>query len=855
MLAVIISSTLITMLTTAYQLYGIYNRDINAIDSRLNEIETVHVESISNVLWNSDYKELSIRVESMIDLPDMLYVEVREQGKARMKAGEFHNSQTIQRNFKLNYFYRGENRVIGEMIVQFDLKSVYNRLWDQFVDIIISNSIKTFLISFIILWIFSQLVTRHIKDMSDYATSLTTNKLDQKFKFKHKEMKENHIDELDVLAEAFNEMQRNISESIKEAEKSREVLRAREQFYGSILDMSAAIIYVKDMNGRFIYINRECENIFRITKADAGDKTAHDIFDAETAGQQLKNDKAVLNSRVPIKFEESIMHDNEEHALLSIKFPLHDEKNEVYAIGCVSSDISKLKHTQNLLQKKTIEQEEILNNLIDGVITINEDFTIGGVNQSAEQILGYREREITGRDITLLMQEEDKPKFLMLKSSLVKILSERIIGTSREFFAKRKNNEIFPLQLSLNQLPDDINGKKRFIASFIDLTEIKEKETLLRQSLKLEALGKLTGGIAHDYNNMLGVVLGYSELISLNYSNDGKLNDYIHQITHACERGTKLTKKLLSFSSFRGADCRYMKFEDLLSELRDMMQKTLTVRIRLNIEVNENTWPVYVDQSELEDCILNMCINAMHAMPDGGNLSIDVNNINITQMEAGIFELDAGDYVRLSIIDDGFGMTEEVCSKIFDPFFTTKGSKGSGLGLSQVYGFMKQCGGTIQVKSSIGAGTRFVMYFPRYTGVETAINDNDFDQNTDDFDGNEKILVVEDEDALRLLTVNLFESHGYQVFSAGNGLEAMPLLDKHTFSIVISDLLMPEMDGYKLSEYIRNHFPETKIQLLSGYHDENLDSQLAEDLKSNLIHKPVSNASVLKAVRNLLDTD
>jgi len=854
MLAVILTSTLITILSTSFQLYSIYSRDISEIDARLTEIKNIHVESISSLLWNSDYEQLSLRVESMIHVPDMLYIEIKEKNKPSIRTGTHHDNQIVQEKFDLTYFYRGEKRTIGEMIVQFDLGSIYDRLWSQLIDILISNSLKTFLISFIILWIFFQMVTRHIRELSDHAMKLTTNNLDETFTYSHKSLQPGKVDELDILSDAFNEMKRNMSQGIKELELSRLETVEREQFYSSILDMNTAIIYVKDKYGQFIFLNRECENLFGINRSETDKKTVHDIFDPEIASEQVKNDKTVLKSRVPIEFQERIIREDKEHTYISIKFPLYDENNIIYAVGCVSTDVTSLKEARDLLNQKTIEQEEILNNLIDGVITINEDFTIGSVNQAAEQILGYREKELSGQDISILMRNEDKPKFLMLKDSLIRIISKSHIGTSREFYARRKNSDEFPLQLSLNRLPDDNDGQKRFIISFIDLKELKEKETLLRQSMKLEALGKLTGGIAHDYNNMLGVVMGYAELISLNYSDDQTLSDYIHQISHACERGTKLTKKLLNFSSYKGNERTCLNLYELFNDMKNMIEKTLTVRIKLDIDIKEDIWDVLADQSELEDAILNICINAMHAMPSGGELRIELANISIKSIEADIFDLKAGNYVRLSFIDNGCGMSLETQARIFDPFYTTKGSKGSGLGLSQVYGFMKRSGGSIHVKSNLDIGTRFILYLPRFT--KSIDNQNEIVEKnySANIEGNEKLLIVEDEDALRFLCVNLFESHGYHVFSAANGIEALPILENNKIDLVISDLLMPEMDGYKLSQYIRDHYPHIKIQLLSGFQDENQNNQLSDDLRSNILQKPVSNTSLLSNARLLLDS-
>jgi len=854
MLAVILSSSLITILTTAFQLYGLYSRDISAIDTRLKEIETIHIDSLAQDLWTADYGELNVRVDSMINIPDMLYVAVSEQGQTMIESGKFNTEQVVQRQFDLTYYYREEDRTIGKLLVQFDLKSVYDRLWNQLIDILISNSIKTFFISFVILWIFSLLVTRHIRELAEHLTQLSADNLDNDFIFSHKPVSHGKSDELDVLSAAFNEMKKNMKQNLQEIELSHQKIRQSEKFYESILDMNTAIIYVRDKQGQFIFINRQCENSFRLNKNDLKNKTVHDLFNTEVSGEQIKNDNAVLKARVPIEFIETMNYGNVNHTFLSLKFPLFDENNEAYAMGCVSTDITKLTEAQEKLQRKSLELEEILNNLIDGVVTVGEDFIFSDVNQAAENILGYRKKELVGQSVSLLMQEEDKIKFQMIQSTLVKIVSERMIGTSREFYARRKNGEVFPLQMSINSLPADEDDKKRFIVSFIDLTEIKEKEHLLRQSMKLEALGKLTGGIAHDYNNMLGVVQGYSELIEMSNMGNESLSEYVEQILRACKRGANLTKKLLTFSSYQDKDASVVNFVTLLNDMSDMIQKTLTIRIRLILSVDKNAWNIFVDQGALEDSILNMCINAMHAMPEGGDLKIDVANIELATVEARLFSIEAGKYVRMSIIDNGCGMSEEVQNRIFDPFFTTKGSDGTGLGLSQVYGFMKKSGGTIQVKSTPGVGTRFVLYFPQHSQAEDYMLSTDTKDISNDVYGNEKILIVEDEDALRMLSVELFSSHGYQVYSAANGIEAIPLLEKYNFSLVVSDLIMPEMDGYKLADYIRQHYPKTKIQLLSGYHDESLNSQIDEDLKNALLRKPVTSQSLLQRVRLLLDS-
>lgn len=852
MLIVVLSSTLITVLATSFQLYGLYSRDIGAIDSRLNEIETIHLKSIANDVWVSDYDNLNNNIKGLLQLPDMLFVEITEEGRSKVKAGELRSDKVIQRSYALKYFYNGENREIGQMTVQFDLDNVYGRLIDQGIDILISNSIKTFLVSLLILFIFSRLVTRHLHELSDHVTALTTNNMNKKFVFSKKKVKENEADELDILADAFNKMQDNIREAIKLADVSLKKLAERESFYSSVLDMSPALICVKDIKGKFIFFNKAFEKKFDIKRNAIKDEIRNEIFESETAKQQDNNNSAVLNAKIALEFEETIVHDDIRDNYFSIRFPLHDDNNEIYAIGCVSSNINKIKNIQNELSKKSIEQEEILHSLIDGVITVKEDFKIEMVNFSAERLLGYRSKSLIGKDIDVLMKDADRKRFKAIRSMITPDDLSRFVGTSREFYAKKKDGVVIPIQLSINKLPDNDKGEKQFIGSFIDLSEIKEKELILRQSSKMEALGKLTGGIAHDYNNMLGVIMGYSELLEIKFPTEEKYARYIHEIQRACDRGANLTRKLLSFSSNKNADASSLDLSKVVHDSHDMLQKTLTVRITLKINTSNKVWPVLANLNGFEDSLLNICINSMHAMPDGGCITIDTDNVNITTSQEDDYGLAAGEYVQLSIADNGFGMPEEVKARIFDPFFTTKGEKGTGLGLSQVYGFMKRSDGIVNVSSEKGVGTQFDLYFPRYNENVKVIEEY---KNTNEVkvSGNECVLVVEDEDALRELNMTILESNGYEVYAAANGIEAIELLKQHDFSLVLSDLLMPEMDGYALSAYLLEHYPRIKIQLLSGFSEQKFHDQLDEDLRSSMLLKPVRSDDLLKRIRGLLD--
>lgn len=384
--------------------------------------------------------------------------------------------------------------------------------------------------------------------------------------------------------------------------------------------------------------------------------------------------------------------------------------------------------------------------------------------------------------------------------------------------------------------------------------ERAELESQLHQSQKMEALGKLTGGIAHDFNNMLAVIQGYSELLKNQVPKNSKLTDYINQILHAGERGTKLTKKLLSFTQTSSRDATNVDINKLVISQLDMLQKTLTVKINLEVELTEEVWPVWLDRNELEDALLNLCINAMHALSDKSTnalIRITTANQHLNASEAKSIGLSAGNFIQLCVIDTGRGMNETIKEKIFNPFFTTKGELGSGLGLSQVFGFVQRCGGRITVDTVLGEGSRFELYFPRHVDeledTQSELEDNPAPG------GSESILIVDDEVALSNLAFEMLVAQGYKVFTALSGNKALEIMAKERIDLLLSDVLMPEMDGYQLSGIVQERYPSIKIQLVSGFSENQNNNRIDNQLKDKLIYKPYKKRTLLKNIRILLD--
>ena len=384
----------------------------------------------------------------------------------------------------------------------------------------------------------------------------------------------------------------------------------------------------------------------------------------------------------------------------------------------------------------------------------------------------------------------------------------------------------------------------------------KEQQILvyqLHQSQKMEALGKLTGGIAHDFNNILGIMIGYSELLKNTLAENPKSLKYASEIQHAGNRGAKLTSKLLSFSRKKTLEAHSLDLNTLLQSQRHMLEKTLTMRINLVFKLIDNLWLVWLDEGDMEDAILNMSINAMHAMGENGQLTIETHNKIVNAEDAASLSIVPGDYVLLSITDTGCGFDEETKEKIFNPFFTTKGKLGTGLGLSMVYSFVQSSNGIINIHSVEGEGAQFTFYFPRYHGAHSNEQLKTKGSSEDDLTGTESILVVDDEPALLDLVRETLTSHGFNVTCAGSAKDALSVLEHESIDILISDIIMPKVNGYQLAAIVKEKYPDIKIQLVSGFDGEHSAGIVDEELQHNLLQKPVSSLALLQRIRELRD--
>jgi len=415
---------------------------------------------------------------------------------------------------------------------------------------------------------------------------------------------------------------------------------------------------------------------------------------------------------------------------------------------------------------------------------------------------------------------------------------------------------------SVGQHIRDDNGKIVRLAGISrDVTEFKQSEIALRRSQKMDAIGQLSGGVAHDFNNILGIIQGNLELLEEMLEGNGPALERIEKAIKGTVRGAEITRKLLGFSRKDSAQTTLTSVNRFIESLHDLVAKSLTASITVQTELPDNLWPVEIDTGDFEDTLLNLALNARDAMPNGGQLVIETEN---KTLDASYTDQNptgqTGEFVMISVSDTGSGMSDEVRERVFEPFYTTKShEKGTGLGLSLVYGFIQRSGGHMKVYSEQGVGTTFKMYLPR-ADVVPASNPSPHKIFHKLPKGTETILVVDDEKSLLELTVTTLKHLGYKVISASGGQQAMEkLTENRDVDLLFSDIIMPgDLDGYQLAKQAHETYPDLKILLTSGFtknHEQYVkgsDPYLSK-LAFNLLTKPYSRAELASKLRKMLD--
>lgn len=495
--------------------------------------------------------------------------------------------------------------------------------------------------------------------------------------------------------------------------------------------------------------------------------------------------------------------------------------------------------------------QAILESAVDAIITIDDAGLITTVNPAAARLFGYELDEFVGRNVGFLMPEPYHSEHDGYIHNYRTTGHRKIIGIGREVKGRRRDGSLFPMHLAVSEF--EMDGRFFFTGIIHDLSAHQATEMALRQAQKMEALGQLTGGIAHDFNNLLTVILGNLEML------EGQLTtplqrELASEALEAADLGARLTARLLAFSRRSLLEPEIVNLNSFVLGLTEMLHRTLGATIYLSNTLAPQLWSTRVDPSQVESAIVNLAVNARDAMPEGGRLIIETANARVEPGQSE--ELDGlapGDYVRLSVSDTGAGMPERVRERAFEPFFTTKPQgRGTGLGLSMIYGFAKQSGGHSAIYSEAGRGTTVSIYLPRHQAkLENAARVEDIGLPTGT---GETVLAVEDDDRLRKLTVSRLSQLGYDVLPAASGHEALAILSSGAkVDLLFTDIVMPGgLSGYELSARVRKLYPDVAILLTSGFAEELAREQASADEHLKILRKPYRQAELASAVSDTL---
>ena len=510
-------------------------------------------------------------------------------------------------------------------------------------------------------------------------------------------------------------------------------------------------------------------------------------------------------------------------------------------------DLSERKEAERAFRDHEETLHALLNATTDMAFLMESDGTLRACNEAFARAAGAtRDIQLTGRPVWGI-------KSLPLDNR-VREYTEKVIATGSPLHVELTEGSTI-MDLGIFPVVEE-TGKVRRLAFFIrDVTAARQTEEQLRQAQKMEAVGRLAGGIAHDFNNLITVIKGFSDLVLGGVPKGSRLAEDIAQVKGAADRAADLTSRLLAFSRKQVLEPRVVDPVALIRGIETMLKRVIGEDIQVAAEMAADTGRIMADPGQIEQVLMNLCVNARDAMPRGGTLRIATKNQTVAAVDDAEFpDLQPGEYVRLVVSDTGHGMDKSTLAHIFEPFFTTKeAGKGTGMGLSTVYGIVTQSGGHVYCASSPGAGATFTIFFPRLT--ESEVEPAASAPLVDVPGGSERILLVEDESAVRSYTKRVLEERGYTVLEASGGEKALEIIsqERRKIHLLLADVVMPGMGGPELSSRVSALLPSVRTLFISGYAKQALESRGTLPNGARLLRKPFDKSGLLSAIRSALD--
>ncbi|MFH1935427.1 MAG: PAS domain S-box protein [Pseudomonadota bacterium] len=530
-----------------------------------------------------------------------------------------------------------------------------------------------------------------------------------------------------------------------------------------------------------------------------------------------------------------------------------DDQQSIEILSIAFVEALNRKQAEEKLKESEERYRVLVEGSTDAILMMDRERNIVHCNKAFLDLFGYGKGEVEGKSIRIIHKSD---KSFHSFGAAAYPIDEKVGYFRTEWEFMRKDGTIFPVETVTTQMRSLDGAIKSYIAVIRDITERKRMETQLQHTQKMEAVGTLAGGMAHEFNNLMTAVLSYSSFLLTDLGEDDPMRKDVEEIKSAGKRASSLVKHLLAFSRKQVLQPKPLDINSVLTDKEEMLGHLIGEDVELEMVLEQDLDKVKADQSQVEQVILNLTINARDAMPLGGKLTIETANVEIDEFYVSTHgdELKPGPYVMLAMSDTGMGMDKETQSQIFEPFFTTKDmGEGTGLGLSAVYGIVKQSGGDIRVYSEPEKGTIFKIYLPRMEQDVEAVQAGD--SMTGQLGGSETVLLVEDNDLVRKVSRRVLEQYGYRVLEAEDAHKALMISEQHQglIELMVTDVVMPEMSGKELAERLKVLRPEMKVLYMSGYTDNAVVRRGVISKDVDFLEKPFTPDVLAEKVRQVLD--
>jgi len=636
--------------------------------------------------------------------------------------------------------------------------------------------------------------------------------------------------------------------------RTRRRLLEREELFRLITENVADMIAVVDMEGHRLYNSPSYHRLLGYTEEELKASSSVDQIHPDDRNRVREAADEARRSGVGRPLEYRMRHkDGTWRVLESTASVIRGPSGEPGRLVIVNRDITERKEAAESLRLSETGFRSMIEDAPYGIYRASINGKLLSANPALQKILGYEKLdELLGASL---------PRDIFRSPSDFSGLKELLENASEfkdvELELKRRDGAPITVRCTGKKVKAEYQGEPCFDVFAEDVTERRILERQLRMAGKMEAVGRLSGGIAHDFNNLLGVIIGYSQVLKRKLSSDVQMLECAEEIEKAGQRAASLTRQLLAFSRQQILTPSILQLNDLVLDMVKMLPRLLGEDITVSTSLSSDLGMVKADQSQIEQVIMNLAVNARDAMPEGGALRIETANAELDQayswQHAGA---KPGHYVMLAVIDSGTGIDAETLTHVFEPFFTTKEvGKGTGLGLATVYGVVKQSGGYIWVDSKPGEGASFQIFLPRFT--EPATETASTTPSVETMGGTETILLVEDSEPLRKLTQSFLQSHGFQVLSAQDGEEALRLEAQHSgkIDLLLTDVVMPGMNGRVLADKLLPKQPGMRVLYISGYTDSFVARHGVLELGMVLLHKPYTEEVLISKVREVLSPE